>query len=85
MTASADQVQARKDTQTSGLGSLLPRGLPPKKYAMCAAALVTGQNMEVALPDDLEWANRLSAGLVPGVPLESVRKWRKARLRDLKG
>ena len=26
--------------------------------------------MEVALPDDLEWAIRLSAGLVPGVPSE---------------
>ena len=62
-------------------GALLPRGLPPGKYAMCAAALVTGQSMEVALPDDLEWAVRLSAGLVPGVPLKSVRKWRKTRLR----
>ena len=77
VTASADQVQVRKDTQASGLGPLLPRGLPPGKYAMCAAALVTGQSMEVALPDDLEWAIRLSAGLVPGVPLKSVRKWRK--------
>ena len=84
VTASADQVQVRKDTQASGLGPLLPRGLPPGKYAMCAAALVTGQSMEVALPDDLEWAIRLSAGLVPGVPLKSVRKWRKTRLRDLK-
>ena len=51
---------------------------------MCAAALVTGQSMEVSLPDDLEWAIRLSAGLVPGVPLKSVRKWRKTRLRDFK-
>ena len=80
VTASADQVQVRKDTQASGLGPLLPRGLPPEKYAMCAAALVTGQSMEVALPDDLEWAIRLSAGLVPGVPLKSG----KTRLRDFK-
>ena len=58
VTASADQVQARKDTQASGLEPLLPRGLPPGKYAVCAAALVTRQIMEVALPDDLKWANR---------------------------
>ena len=78
--ACSDLVQPRSCTQAAGH----TRGLPPASYALCASAVPAAAPTSAQLPDDLDFAVRLSAGLCPGVPLHSVRKWRRSRLRQLK-
>ena len=83
-TSAAGGTQQHSDTFASGAPQATPPGLPPVVHAQCAAAFSHIAGGEPQLPDDLDWALRLSTGQIEGVPLRSVRKWRTAKLRLLK-
>ena len=82
--SAAGGMQQRSDTFATGAPQALPPGLPPVVHAQCAAAFPHIAGGEPQLPDDSDWAFRLSTGQIEGVPLRSVRKWRTAKLRLLK-
>ena len=77
-----DCLQRRYHTQASGAQSLLPPCLPPLLYATCAVLHPSPLQGEPDLPADLVFAISLSSGVVPGIPLSKVLKWRTTQLRQ---
>ena len=82
--SAAGGMQQRSDTFATGAPQALPPSLSPVVHSQCAAAFLHIAGGEPQLPDDLDWALRLSTGQIEGVPLRSVRKWWTAKLRLLK-
>ena len=78
-----DFSQSKRQTYAAGYVSLLPRGLSPSNYALCAAVLPSRLLEDPDLPDDLQFAIRFSTGHC-GVEVRHVRKWRRRQLRELK-
>ena len=70
--AAVDGVQQSRQTQPRGGRSLLPRGLPPAVYAQCAVAAPSRTQEDPTLPVDLDFAIRVSAGVVEGIPLSRL-------------
>ena len=77
--ANAEWVQARWQGPASEGRRRLPRFLPPETFFECAAALPSPVALESDIPDDLDFALRLTASMGGG-----ARAWRRRQLQTLK-
>jgi hypothetical protein len=75
----AEGVMARWQSAASGGRCLLPYHLSPLDHFFCASALPSPLSFESAVPDDLDFALRLTVSL--GF---EARAWRRSKLRQLK-
>ena len=78
-TSTAEGVQPRSLGAASGGRQQMPRFLPPGVFFECTSVLPSPVCFDSAVPDDLDFALRMTASLGSG-----ARAWRRRQLRALK-
>ena len=76
--SNAEGVQLRRQSAASGGRALLPMGLDPLTHFACSASVPSPILEESAVPDDLDFALRVTASLG-----REARSWRRKQLRVL--